>query len=184
MTANAYIIRMEPLAEHLKRRHLNRSLHTVWINELDRVVTFPLWNLSGQLIGYQTYRPEGSKKKFNNPLEGRYFTRVKEQKVGVWGLESWGLSNTLYITEGVFDAARLTNAGLSAIALCSNDPSKQVKNWLWTVRQTRPVVAVLDGDTAGQKLRKSAIQSFTCPQGEDVSSLSPDIFQLLLHEIS
>lgn len=138
---------------HLKGRHFDFHLHTAWINEDDKCATFPIWNLSGQLVGYQVYRPDASKEKNNDPREGRYFTRVKEGKVGVWGLESWNLSNTLFVTEGVFDAARLTNAGFAAIAVCGNDVSPTTRSWLNIVRSNRNTVSVCDNDNAGRKLR-------------------------------
>jgi len=72
----------------------------------------------------------------------------------VWGLEAWRLSTTLFVTEGIFDAARLTEQGMSAVAVLSNDPSTSTKNWLMCVRQMRPVVAVCDPGPAGRKLAK------------------------------
>ena len=74
--------------------------------------------------------------------------------VGVWGLESWYASNTLYVTEGVFDAVRLVSLGLSAVAALSNDPDDSTLRWFWMVRRFRPVVVVRDNDNAGAKLAK------------------------------
>jgi hypothetical protein len=73
------------------------------------------------MTGFQQYRPAANKQKDNHPRDSRYFTYRKNRVVGVWGLESWSLSNTLFVTEGVFDAARLTARGYSAIATLSND---------------------------------------------------------------
>jgi len=141
--------------QHLDSRYLNTNLHRVWVDEAQGVATFPLWNLSGQFVGYQQYRPNADKQVKNNPRQGRYFTRVKDARVGVWGLESWRLSNTLFITEGVFDAARITYTGrFAAIALLSYDVSHTTRTWLWTVRRTRKVVAICDNDSSGLKLAK------------------------------
>ena len=160
------------LEEHLKSRHFDVNLHTAWMDHEDRSVTFPVWNLSGELVGYQRYRPDGDRTKFNNPKEGRYYTYSVKGKRGVWGLESWRLSNTLFITEGVFDASRLTWEGFSAICVMSNDPGKTMRNWLWTVSQSRPVVAVCDGDKAGIKLAKYGTSFQVMPDGMDMGDAS------------
>ena len=122
---------------------------------------FPLWNLSGQFCGYQAYRPDASKVQKNDE-KGRYYTFRGEKllakhykTVTVWGLESWYLSTVLFVTEGIFDAARLTELGVSAVALLSNDPSRSTRNWLKMVRKMRPVVAVCDPGTSGVKLAKA-----------------------------
>ena len=60
------------LKEHLKSRHLDLELHRPVLDEAEGVVTFYLWNLSGQLVGYQQYRPSGEKKPQNNPKQGKY----------------------------------------------------------------------------------------------------------------
>lgn len=140
--------------ENLKSRHFDTDLHTVWVDETEGVATYPLWNLSGKMVGYQQYRPAATKKRDNHPRESRYFTWRKDRVVGVWGLESWNLSNTLFVTEGVFDATRLTARGYSAVAVLSNDPCASTQRWFAMVRSQRPVVGVLDDDAAGYKLRR------------------------------
>ena len=145
---------MHHIYSNLLERKLDTKLHHVWIDEENNLAIFPLFNLNGQLVGYQQYNPNADKLAKNNPKEGRYFTLLKDKKVGVWGLESWKLSNTLFITEGIFDACRITNLGYSAIALCSNDPSLQLKNWLYIIKQSRPVISICDNDIAGNKMKK------------------------------
>jgi len=148
------------MLEHINDRHVDVNLHRVWCNEVDRVAYFPLWNLSGQMAGYQSYRPEASKVQKNDE-KGRYYTFRGDKlmprhskTVTVWGLESYYRSNVLFVTEGIFDAARLTELGVSAVAVLSNNPSTSTKNWLFCVRQMRPVVAVCDPGNAGAKLAK------------------------------
>ena len=144
---------MEPLAQHLKRRHLDVALHNPVLDDVERVATFYLWNLSGQLVGYQQYRPEGIKKPQNNPKEGKYFTYKKMPTLAVWGVESLYLTpHVLFLTEGVFDAARLTERGVSAVAALSNNPTADFRNWLSCLN--RKVVAVCDNDDAGRRLAK------------------------------
>ena len=158
------------LLKHLHSRYMNTDLHRVWVNENEGIAVFPVWNLSNQFIGYQQYRPDKSKEKNNNPLEGRYFTRIKDGKVGVWGLESWDLSNTLFVTEGIFDACRITNLGYSAIATFGNDIGNTTKSWLWMIRKTRKVVTVCDNDNdgAGLKLAKYGNVSITVSDYKDL----------------
>lgn len=143
------------ISEHLKSRHVDMNVHTVWLNYDEITAVFPLWDLSGRMVGYQTYRPLYDKHKDNHPKESRYYTYKTEQCNAVWGLESWKFSNTLFVTEGVFNAARLTYNGVSAVALLSNSPSKSLMGWLRIIQRTRPVVAVCDNDSAGKKLAKA-----------------------------
>jgi hypothetical protein len=167
--------------DHLHSRYMNTDIHSVWINEADNLAVFPLWNLSGQIVGYQQYRPNASKEKSNDPREGRYFTRVKDRRIGVWGLESWNFSDTLFITEGIFDACRLTNLGVSAIASLSNDVAPNVAQWLWTVGKSRRVVAVCDNDRAGRRLAKHASVSHVVDQG-DLGDATEDYVKELIEE--
>jgi hypothetical protein len=144
---------MTTLLEHLKSRHLNVELHRPVLDLENDLVTFYLWNLSGGLVGYQQYRRYGEKKPNNNPKLGKYFTHRKQSTVTVWGVESLHLTpNLLFVTEGVFDAARLTELGYSAVAVLSNDPGADLKNWLKMLNRT--VVVVADNDNAGKKLAK------------------------------
>jgi hypothetical protein len=144
---------MTTLLEHLKSRHLNVELHRPVLDLENDLVTFYLWNLSGGLVGYQQYRRYGEKKPNNNPKLGKYFTHRKQPTVTVWGVESLHLTpNLLFVTEGVFDAARLTELGYSAVAVLSNDPGADLKNWLKMLNRT--VVVVADNDNAGRKLAK------------------------------
>lgn len=170
----------QTVSEHLQTRCMDTNLHRVWVDEHERVATFPVWNLSGQLVGYQQYRPDATKEKNNNPKEGRYFTRVKDSRVGVWGLESWNLSNTLFVTEGVFDACRLTNNGYSAVCVFGNDLHRSTVRWLWTVRKFRRVVCVCDNDGAGRNLAKFGHFSVTVEGYNDLGDASEDYVQELL----
>ena len=144
---------MTKLEQHLKSRHLDLVLHRPVLDEENNVVTFYLWNLSGQLVGFQQYRPDGEKKKKNSARDGRYFTYRKQPTHAVWGVESLDLSpDVVFLTEGVFDAARLTERGYSALAVLSNNPNADLKQWLKTLN--RKVVAVCDNDAAGRRLAK------------------------------
>ena len=144
---------METLLQHLKNRHLDVDLHRPVVDEVERVATFYLYNLSGGLVGYQQYRPEGEKKPQNNPKEGKYFTYRKQPTLAVWGVETLHLTpHVVFLTEGVFDAARLTERGVSAVAALSNNPTQDLRNWFTCLN--RKVVAVCDNDNAGRRLAK------------------------------
>lgn len=153
--------------DHLLARNLDIDLHTVWVDEVDRVATFPLWTQTGKLAGYQAYRPDAGKVQKNDE-RGRYYTYRGEKlvtnavkDVSVWGMESWDLTNTLFVVEGIFSAAPLTKLGVSAVAVLSNDPNTSTLNWLRIVRQSRLVVAVCDPGPAGARLRKTGHLSLT-----------------------
>ncbi len=144
---------MKLVVDHLKDRHVDLNLHRPVVDEEARVATFYLYNLSTQLVGYQQYRPEGEKKPQNNPKEGKYFTYRKQPTLAVFGVESLHLSpNVVFLTEGVFDACRLTERGYSALAALSNNPTQDLRNFLTCLN--RRVVAVCDNDVAGRRLAK------------------------------
>ena len=132
---------------------MDLELHRPVLDLENDVATFYLWNLSGNFCGYQQYRRFGEKKPNNNPKSGKYFTYRKQPTLGVWGVESLHLTpNVVFVCEGVFDAARLTAKGVSALAVLSNNTGKDLSNWLMMLN--RKVVAVCDNDDAGRKLAK------------------------------
>lgn len=137
------------------------NLHRPVLDESEGVATFYLYNLSGQLVGYHQYRPTADKTRHNHPKDGRYFTYRKQPTITLWGVESLYLTpKLLFLTEGVFDAARITERGFSAVAVLSNDPARELKNWLACLN--RKVIAVCDNDEAGKKLAKfGTVAAFT-----------------------
>lgn len=170
------------LKNHLQSRHLNLELHRPVLDEVEKVATFFLWNPSGCLVGYQQYRPEGSKVPNNNPKEGKYFTYRKQPTLAVWGVESLHLNdNVVFLCEGVFDAARFTNVGFPALAVLSNNPTPDLRNWLTCLN--RKVVAVCDDDAAGRKLAKFGDVSFTVPNG-DMGDAPQELVSFLVNEYS
>lgn len=176
---------METVQQHLRRRHIDLALHRVWVDEVERIATFPMHNLSGQLVGYQQYRPDQSNKQArNDPKEGRYYSYLtksdgKHPMIGVWGLESWYLSNALFICEGIFDAARLTERGVSAIAMISDDLDKSKRAWMQIVRSMRPVIAVCDNDAAGRKLAKHGTSAIYC-EDKDLGDSSDQFVDMVV----
>lgn len=123
----------QDVSEHLKSRHMDVDLYS-GIMIFDDVAIFPLWNLTGVYCGYQQYRPNASKERKNDPRDGRYYTSLhgdkNEKPLAMWGLESYHMdSRYLVIVEGVFDAVRLHNHGIPAIATLTSN-TKHLRNWL------------------------------------------------------
>jgi len=144
---------MTTLLQHLRNRHMNVELHRPMLDDENDVATFFLWNVSGQLVGFQHYRRNGEKRPQNDPKQGKYYTYKSPGTVALWGLESLHLTpGLLFVTEGVFDAARLVSHGFSAVAVLSNNPTTDVRNWVMSLGRT--VVAVCDNDKAGRLLAK------------------------------
>lgn len=170
------------LKSHLLSRHMNLELHNPVLDNEENVATFYLWNLSGKMVGYQQYRPDATKEKKNDPRSGRYFTVRKSPTVAVWGTESLNLNNNLvFVCEGIFDAARFTNRGFPALAVLSNDPTQDVRNWLGCL--ARRVVVVCDSGDAGKRLKRLSRESFTVPEG-DMGSASEELVSFLLQKYS
>jgi hypothetical protein len=151
--------------DHLFSRDYNVSLYEqigmkTWIDESERIATFPLWNQSGQLVGYQQYRPEGDKTQCNDRDVGRYYTYAKDN-LAIWGLETLHFQpNVLFITEGVFDACKLHSVLLPAVAVLANNP-RRLRSWIMS--QPRTIIAICDNDKAGRELGKCADISLTVP---------------------
>jgi len=167
---------------HLLSRHLNLDLHRPVLDERAGVASFYCWNLSGQLVGYQQYNPTGYKKVFNSKDKGRYYTYRKLPTVCMWGVESLYQSDgVVFLTEGVFDAARMTNLGQSALASLCNSPPADYKNWLEALG--RKVVGVVDNDKAGLKLGEFADYVEVVPKEfGDLGNANQDYVSYLLQK--
>lgn len=169
---------METVKQHLRKRHCVLELHRPWLDEENHVATFPLWNLSGQMVGYQQYRPLASKDRQNDPRESRYFTFRKQPTLCLFGVETLHLTpNVVFLTEGVFDACRLTERGVSALAVLSCDQNKELRAWLRSLN--RLVVAVCDNDAAGRKLAKFGDVAVTMESHDLGDATAQEVTQLL-----
>lgn len=171
------------IREHLKTRKFDSEIHKVWIDEPNSIATFPLYNLSGTLKGYQQYRPKVFDKKSNDPRKSRYYT-YRKGGFSVWGLESFHFTNQLFVLEGIFDACRLTNEGYSAIAILSSGMDKSVINFLNIVSKTREVITISDGDIGGSRLKKRQFKNIDMPEGHDLASVDECFFQNFLVDMN
>ena len=98
------------------------------------------------------------------------------------GLESVDFIKDKYffITEGIFDAARIQEAGYPAISVLGNDPSRDLLNWLFSLSQKR--IVIYDNDKAGIKLKKAGDFSFSVPSGKDANDLTPEEAKVFLNK--
>lgn len=164
------------IRDHLLSRGVDTTSINVYLNEIEGIATFPIWNMSGQLAGYQQYNPARAKslhiegvtckselKYFTYAgLEGDPLRRKGKKKLLVWGLEYLELSTaTIFITEGIFDAIKILNAGFPCIAVLSNDPH-YLKSFFMALN--RPLIAILDKGKAGAKLAKYGNKAHTIPE--------------------
>ena len=169
-----YVIQVlsESIEDHLRSRGLDPNRSTVVVDKKTGYATFLLFNLSGQLVGYQQYNPEGDKKvngrrkngKFDMDL-AKYFTYIgdegKTKKIAVWGTDTlYPEDNFMFITEGIFDVVKIHNAGYPGIAVLANRPLP-LRAWFKALGKT--VIAIEDNDAAGSNLRSVADLHFTVP---------------------
>jgi DNA primase len=170
----------EHVSKHLKLRGVDSSKTRYIIDEETEDVYFFLYNLSGQMVGYQKYNPNYEKigqRGLSNPRMAKYFNIVTDdgdgsKKIAVWGLESTKFTDKyLFITEGIFDAARIQEAGYPAIAVLCNNPSNSLKSWLDTMPQKK--IVIYDNDKPGRLLIKVGDYAYTVPEGKDINDLNP-----------
>jgi hypothetical protein len=151
------------------------------VDEVERIATFYLWNLSGQLVGYQHYRPDADKHAKNSPREGRYYTYVSDEGRGhhltTWGLESLTLRpDLLFVTEGIFKAVPFHNRGFPCVAAITNN-ARPIRELLWITSRGRRVCFVGDNDEGGSSTRSLGYQIVFPPSHvKDVDDLVPEEF--------
>ena len=153
--------------QHLLSRGLDLRRTRVIVDDEAGLAVFLLFNVSGQLVGYQQYRP-GAEKSGNEPRLNRYFTRRgdegKSKKLAVWGLETVTSDvSVVYVVEGIFDAVKLHNADRAAVAILTSNPGP-LGGWLRVLGKR--TIGILDNDhTASQAggIRGSTSKSFVVP---------------------
>jgi len=180
---------MSKLKTHLVERHFNLELYpNAVLSEEENSLTLYLWNLSGQLLGYQTYKPNRPKNDLSlPPRELRYFTHItktpyKENMLACWGVELLNpLLPDVFLCEGVFDAVRLHNLGLNALALFSCC-SLHLKEWLHSLGYN--LVPVCDGDEAGLQLAELSNngECLFLSDNKDLGDLTDEEVTLLLKD--
>jgi len=168
------------IISHLKGRGIDPDKTRVIIDEKTNDVYFFLYNLSGQMVGFQKYNKDYQKtgqSNLDDPRMAKYFTWVSEEgrgkAIAVWGLESTIFTDKyLFITEGIFDAARIQEAGYPAIAVLCNNPNDSLKGWLETLPQKK--IVIYDNDRAGKRLIRFGDDAYTVPHDKDINDLTPE----------
>ncbi len=151
------------LVAHLKERGMNPKLYSYSKSYSASCVTFFLYNLTGQIVGYHQYRPLKTEKKVNNSKTGRYFTFLPKKTNGLFGIELLDYSKkNLYIVEGVFKAANLHRLGYNAIAVLTSSPAHHTA-FLKVLKQTFNVIAIGDNDGGGKLLVKAVGKGVLSP---------------------
>lgn len=176
---------------------INRYLKSRQVVDFSQVIQsdsccyFKLWNLSGQLIGLQRHSPQGIKVSKSNETSRKlgskdldsikYLTYVSPGQIGVFGLHTYKPNEILFITEGIFDAIMIHNAGYPAISMLSNNP-KPFKSWLNTLPNYKIVIE--DNDSTGKRLGKFGDVSYVTPNPyKDLNEMSQQEVDKFLHEI-
>jgi hypothetical protein len=123
-----------------------------------------LYNLSGQIVGYQQYNWREGKEK-RNDSRGRYWTFLsktehKLTRIGICGIEMLRPLEPIYLVEGSFEQITARQYGINALAVLSNHP-KHLKNWVYS--QPVPVIALCQNDSAGRKLASCADSAIYLP---------------------
>lgn len=147
---------------HLHQRGL-RPWHRAWVDDEQELVTFPLFTFD-KLIGYQRYNWREIAKKNNG---GRYFTWISDayKTCSCYGLHELRGYGPLFIVEGIWDSLAIKNCWHDSIAVLSNNPHRQLIQWIKNVFRFRTTIAILDNDAnnAGNKLAKVADFAFHVP---------------------
>jgi hypothetical protein len=169
------------LVKHLKQRGMNPSLYRYFKSYSACKITFLLYNLSGQIVGYQHYRPKAKDKGVkNNPKLGRYYTYLPKGTIGVFGLECLDSSDrTIFIVEGIFKAAVLHRLGFNAIAVLTANP-KPLGAFFRALRGRYSVIAIGDADKAGSELVRIVGKGVCSPLDLDEMTDS-EIKELIKH---
>jgi hypothetical protein len=172
----------QELEQHLRDRHMDIELHKPIIS--DQIATFLLYNLSGQIVGYQRYNPAfpsaypGDGKQ-SNLRDRRYYNYVSSDKIGLFGLESFHQNvPCVFVVEGVFDACRLTSRGVCAIAMLTNTPSSSMKNFL--ICLGKPIISICDNDPSGKKLKSVGHYHEIVRDGKDLGDCSEEFVDYIL----
>lgn len=148
------------LENHLIERNMNPSLYRVSYDLEAGLVTFFLYNLSGQIIGYQKYNPNADKEKRNDPKNGRYYTYLPKLTDGVFGLETLNYNvETIYIVEGIFKAGTLHRLGYNSIAVLGNSP-KRLKPWFKIMKSKWNLIGIGDDGPSGKLLVNAVGKGF------------------------
>jgi len=139
-------LNMTQLYKHLRSRGLEKTrMSDYHVLNLEKYAYFFLYNLSGQLTGYQRYYPNGEKgfrasKKNDKTWKAKYYTYKTKDSLIYYGAFSYYVGAPLFIVEGIFDAIKIINHGESCFALLTSSPSKQMAGFLNTLPNKKYII--------------------------------------------
>lgn len=174
------------MKQHMQDRGVVSNYPSLYVDYENNVATFLLYTWTGKLIGFHQYKPLAPKKhaKGLKPNEMKYFPHCLQGSHAYWGADTIDHSKRLVlVTEGVFDAISLHNAGFNCIAALGNNPTA-LRNMVYTNTQYE-FVPVCDGDSAGMLLAKysSHGRMVVMPYGKDCGdyALMPTVLSDYIH---
>lgn len=153
--------------DHLSSRGVDANRTYFIHDEKTNNTYFFLYNLSGDIVGYQKYNPDYPKEGGLGYL-GRYFTKVQKgptghSKIAVFGLDTYSIDiKYIFIAEGVFDIIKVHNLDEPGIANLGCSVSPQAKNWYSTLPQIK--IVIQDRDDAGTELGAVGDYIYTVPE--------------------
>lgn len=151
------------ITSHLIGRGLDPKDYKCYVDSYENIVTFLLYNLSGQIVGYQRYNPSKDKKRNNDPVDCRYYTYLPKEVDGLFGLDKINKNiKEIYVVEGIFKAAKLHKLGYNAIAVLTSTP-KRLKTLIRILRAIYNIIAIGDNDNGGNQLIKIVGKGFNSP---------------------
>jgi DNA primase len=168
---------------HLLKRGWSPYIKS-WVDWDQELITFPIYTIDGKMVGYQKYNWKEDKTRDN---QARYYTYADKayKNCVVYGLDNCFGYGPVFITEGIWNALRITNCFRDSLAMLCNNPSKQTKQWLKMVYPNRTIVAICDNDEAGKLLGRSADYSFVAPiEYGDINDMSTDECMRFLENIT
>lgn len=155
------------IKQHLIDRYVDLNIHKP--HTTNTSATFMLYNLSKQLVGWQRYSPL-QPHLCSNDLNGRYYTYRSAQQLAIFGFETYNINlSRIFITEGIFDAVRITRHHCCALALLTNSPNSSMLNLLSCL--PNKITVIIDNDKGGEllyKKTKSVTSSFITPPAKDL----------------
>lgn len=160
------------IIDHLKHRDVPDTAR-VFVDIEENLAYFTLFNLSGKIVGFMRYNPVGHKARGKWRKETtllKYKTVVTKENdernishLALYGLHTLDERPFVFVVEGIFDAVKLETLKLPVIATLTNDP-KKLKNFFFILSQTKDIIAWLDRDVSGKKLRKIAKHVIVTPE--------------------
>jgi len=187
------------IKKHLQDRGIDIDKTKVFMDTKTNTATFLLYNLSGKLVGYQLYNPNGKKGIDYSDRTGRnlskkdlmkYYTYItrendKIKHIGVYGLDTYDRnSRYLFVVEGIFDAVKLHRQGLPCIAVLMNHP-KIYKQWFRLLPQQ--IICIMDNDDnkSGNKMKGICDKAYTVPKPfNDLGDMNDDEVKSFINSLN